>query len=44
MSGVVVDAYDAAYLELAIRHNVPLATLDRNLQQAAKRAGLRIFP
>ena len=39
-----LSAYDAAYLELAIRHDVPLATLDRNLQKAAKRAGIRIFP
>lgn len=39
-----LSAYDAAYLELAIRHSVPLATLDRNLQKAAKRAGIRIFP
>jgi predicted nucleic acid-binding protein len=39
-----LSAYDAAYLELAIRHSAPLATLDRNLQKAAKRAGLRIFP
>ena len=39
-----LSAYDAAYLEVAIRHDVPLATLDRNLQKAAKRAGIRIFP
>jgi predicted nucleic acid-binding protein len=39
-----LSAYHAAYLELAIRHSVPLATLDRDLQRAAKRAGLRIFP
>ncbi len=39
-----LSAYDAAYLELAIRHSVPLATLHRNLQKAAKRAGIHIFP
>jgi predicted nucleic acid-binding protein len=39
-----LSAYDAAYLELAIRHSAPLATLDRDLQTAAKRAGIRIFP
>ena len=35
-----LSAYDAAYLELAIRHNSPLATLDADLQKAARRAGL----
>lgn len=38
-----LSAYDAAYLELAMRHSAPLATLDRDLQKAAKRAGIRIF-
>jgi predicted nucleic acid-binding protein len=38
-----LSAYDAAYLELAIRHTVPLATLERDLRTAAKRAGLRIL-
>ncbi len=38
-----LSAYDAAYLELAVRHSVPLATLDGKLQKAAKRAGIRIF-
>lgn len=28
--------YDAAYLELALRLNLPLATLDRELRKAAK--------
>lgn len=27
--------YDAAYLELALRHHLPLATLDRELRSAA---------
>lgn len=30
-----LSAYDAAYLELARRENLPLATLDQNLQKAA---------
>lgn len=31
-----LSAYDAAYLELARRLHLPLATLDRSLQKAAK--------
>jgi predicted nucleic acid-binding protein len=38
-----LSAYDAAYLELSIRHGAPLATLDEKLQEAAKRAGITIF-
>ena len=38
-----LSAYDAAYLELSIRHNAPLATLDDKLQKAAKLAGVAIF-
>jgi predicted nucleic acid-binding protein len=38
-----LSAYDAAYLELAIRYGVPLATLDGDLREAAKRAGIRAF-
>ena len=38
-----LSAYDAAYLELAIRHSAPLATLDGDLQRAARRAGVRIL-
>ena len=38
-----LSAYDASYLELAIRHAAPLATLDRKLQKAAKHAGVRVF-
>jgi predicted nucleic acid-binding protein len=30
-----LTAYDAAYLELAMRENSPLATLDRDLRKAA---------
>jgi predicted nucleic acid-binding protein len=31
-----LTAYDASYLELAIRRKAPLATLDRKLRQAAQ--------
>ena len=31
-----LSSYDAAYLELAIREGMPLATLDRDLKSAAK--------
>ena len=33
-------AYDAAYLELAIRLNLPIATIDRRLAEAATRCGV----
>lgn len=35
-----LTAYDAAYLELAMRLGLPLATGDRSLQAAARRAGV----
>jgi predicted nucleic acid-binding protein len=35
-----LSAYDAAYLELAMRLGLPLATGDRNLKAAAERAGV----
>jgi predicted nucleic acid-binding protein len=35
-----LTAYDAAYLELALRRQIPLATLDDRLKAAAKAAGL----
>jgi len=35
-----LTAYDAAYLELAMRLNIPLATRDQNLVKAAKRVKL----
>lgn len=34
-----LSAYDASYLELALRTQLPLATLDAELQRAAKQAG-----
>jgi len=38
-----LSAYDAAYLELALRTGLPLATLDADLARAAKTAGVPIF-
>ena len=38
-----LSSYDAAYLELAVRECLPLATLDKNLLRAAKRADVDIF-
>jgi predicted nucleic acid-binding protein len=35
--------YDAAYLELALRLSLPLATLDVQLQRAAKSVGVPLF-
>ena len=38
-----LTAYDAAYLELAMRLGVSLATMDRQLADAATKAGVAIF-
>jgi predicted nucleic acid-binding protein len=38
-----LSSYDAAYLELAIRENLPLATLDKDLIKAAKKAHVAIY-
>ena len=35
-----LSSYDAAYLELALRRNLPLATLDEELREACKAAGV----
>jgi predicted nucleic acid-binding protein len=35
--------YDAAYLALAMQSNLPLATTDATLRQAATVAGVRVF-
>ena len=35
-----LSAYDAAYLEIALREGLPLATLDENLKKAARTAGV----
>ena len=38
-----LSSYDAAYLELALREGLPLATLDKDLRKAAVRAGIDIY-
>ena len=38
-----LSAYDAAYLELAIRYEIPLATLDGKLRKAAQNADVAVF-
>jgi len=35
--------YDAAYLELALRESLPLASLDQRLQRAAQHAGIPLL-
>jgi predicted nucleic acid-binding protein len=37
-----LSTYDAAYLELAIREGLPLATLDTDLKKAARAVGVRL--
>jgi len=39
-----LSAYDAAYLELAQRRGLGLATVDRSLRSAAQRAGIKVTP
>ena len=39
-----LTTYDAAYLELALRQKLPLASLDKNLCRAARRADIRVVP
>lgn len=39
-----LSAYDASYLELAMREGLPLASLDEDLQKAARKAGVKRFP
>lgn len=38
-----LTVYDAAYLEIALRLNLPLATLDDALKKAAKAAGIALL-
>jgi predicted nucleic acid-binding protein len=38
-----LSAYDACYLELAIRLALPLASLDKKIRAAAEAAGLKLF-
>jgi predicted nucleic acid-binding protein len=38
-----LSAYDAAYLELAMRRGLPLATLDDKLKAAARAVGVPLY-
>jgi predicted nucleic acid-binding protein len=38
-----LTVYDAAYLDLAIRESLPIASLDTALIRAAERSGVAIF-
>jgi predicted nucleic acid-binding protein len=38
-----LSSYDAAYLELAMRQGLALATRDKALKSACKRGGVRLF-
>ncbi len=39
-----LSSYDAAYLELAMRLGLPLATLDKDLRKAAEAEGIAVLP
>lgn len=39
-----LTTYDAAYLELAIRRGLPLATNDRRLRIAGVNTGVQVIP
>ncbi len=38
-----LSSYDAAYLELAMREGIPLATLDKSLRKAATKADVELY-
>jgi predicted nucleic acid-binding protein len=38
-----LSSYDAAYLELAIRRGLPLATIDKDLKKAARTIGVELL-
>lgn len=38
-----LSSYDAAYLELAMREGVPIATQDKALKKAAKKCGVKLI-
>jgi predicted nucleic acid-binding protein len=38
-----LTSYDAIYLDLAVRCNLPLATLDVDLRKTAKKLGVRLL-
>lgn len=39
-----LTTYDATYLELAIRHGLPLATNDKRLRSTSINAGVQVLP
>jgi predicted nucleic acid-binding protein len=39
-----LTVYDAAYLELALRHGIPLATKDKDLRAAARELKIPVLP
>ena len=39
-----LTAYDASYLELAVRKSAELATLDKAMRKAASNAGIKLLP
>lgn len=39
-----LSSYDAVYLDLAMRLQVPILTMDGNLKDASKRVGLKVLP
>jgi predicted nucleic acid-binding protein len=39
-----ISVYDASYLELALRHGLPVGSLDQHLRNAAKKAGAKCLP
>ena len=41
--GQKLSTYDAAYLELAMRRGIPLATIDDDLKKAAKLVGVSLY-
>ncbi len=38
-----LSSYDASYLNLAMKKGLPLATLDKNLREAAKSVGVQLL-
>jgi predicted nucleic acid-binding protein len=42
-SRLTLSSYDAAYVELAIRHDIPLATLDNHLRKCAMKARVEVL-
>lgn len=39
----LLSSYDASYLELAMRHGLPIATLDQKLIEAARKVAVPLF-